>query len=255
MKKTMKRILAIILVVVMTIGAAPLSEFVGFELPKSGGFRKLADSVSDFWGSFSTKAKATDSKCVVWFWVDNELYDYADIAYGEEIPAPITPSKEGYVFLGWSKDGVNVLDDLGTVTGDIDFYAVYRKSATITSCKQGDIIEFGWYPQSEVTDIGIISELNFLAGDNKSWTSYRYYSGSGSPSTGASNGDMTAGDYMRYKDVMYGSDKYRGVFLIHTDRIVQDIVRHSMNRIQSNILMDIYVAQYIGLNMSQLNGG
>ena len=34
MKKTVKRILAIMLVVVMTIGAAPLSGFVGFELPE-----------------------------------------------------------------------------------------------------------------------------------------------------------------------------------------------------------------------------
>ena len=120
MKKTMKRILSIVLVVVMTIGIAPLSGFVGLELPE-----------------FGTKASAT----------------------------------------------------------------------TITSYKQGDIIEFGWYPQSEVTDSSIISELNSLAGDNKSWTSYGYYSGTGS----YDDGQMKPGDYMRYKDVMYDSNKYRGV--------------------------------------------
>ncbi len=59
MKKTMKRILAIMLVVVMTIGIAPLSEFVGLELPEFDGFKKLADSVSEFFGGFGTKAEAT----------------------------------------------------------------------------------------------------------------------------------------------------------------------------------------------------
>ena len=59
MKKTFKRILVIMLVVVMTIGIAPLSGFVGLELPEFGGFKKLADSVSDFFNIFGTKAEAT----------------------------------------------------------------------------------------------------------------------------------------------------------------------------------------------------
>ena len=84
----------------------------------------------------------------------------------------------------------------------------FNCSKNISDCKQGDIIEFGWYPQSEVTDSGIISELNSLTGDNKSWDSYGYYIGSG---TGRVDGQMKPGDYMRYKDVVYGSNKYRGV--------------------------------------------
>lgn len=78
------------------------------------------------------------------------------------------------------------------------------ESAKITSYEQGDIIEFGWYPQSEVTDSSTIAALN--SADGK-WISYGYYSGTGS----WYDGNMTAGDYMRYKDVVYGSDKYRGV--------------------------------------------
>ncbi len=77
-------------------------------------------------------------------------------------------------------------------------------AATITSYKQGDVIEFGWYPQSEVTDSEIIAALNAADGE---WISYGYYSGTGS----WYDGKMTADDYMRYKDVIYGSDKYRGV--------------------------------------------
>ncbi len=75
------------------------------------------------------------------------------------------------------------------------------------SLKTGDIIELGSYPQSEVTDSAVIAELSFLAGDNKSWTSYGYYSGTGD----YNDGQMKPGNYMRYKDVVYGSYKYRGV--------------------------------------------
>ncbi len=77
-------------------------------------------------------------------------------------------------------------------------------AATITSYEQGDIIEFGCYPQSKVTDEIIISTLNTADGE---WISYNYYSGT----EDADDGNITASDYMRYKDVMYGSDKYRGV--------------------------------------------
>lgn len=70
--------------------------------------------------------------------------------------------------------------------------------------KVGDIVQFGSYPQSKVTDSTTISALNSAGGE---WISYNYYSGTGSPS----DGKMTASDYMRYKDVIYGSDKYRGV--------------------------------------------
>lgn len=78
------------------------------------------------------------------------------------------------------------------------------EAATVSSYSQGDIIEFGWYPQSKVTDTSTISVLISAGGE---WISYGYYSGTGSNS----DGKMTAGDYMRYKDVIYGSDKYRGV--------------------------------------------
>ena len=85
----------------------------------------------------------------------------------------------------------------------VDF-GITAEAATITSYSQGDIIEFGWYPQSKVTDSTTISALNSAGGE---WISYNYYSGTGS----YSDGKMTASDYMRYKDVIYGSDKYRGV--------------------------------------------
>ena len=69
----------------------------------------------------------------------------------------------------------------------------------------GDIIQFGSYPQSEVTDETIIAELNALAPEWEDWTSYGYYSGNGN------YGSMVQGDWMRYTDVNYNGNKYRGV--------------------------------------------
>ncbi len=69
----------------------------------------------------------------------------------------------------------------------------------------GDIIEFGSYPQAEVTDSTLISTLNSLV---TSWTSYDYYTGTGN----WYDGKMAPSDYMKYTDVIYNNTKYRGVY-------------------------------------------
>lgn len=69
----------------------------------------------------------------------------------------------------------------------------------------GDVIEFGSYPQSEVTDERLMSELNLLAPEWDEWISYGYYNGNGEI------GSMIIGDWMRYTDVSLGSQRYRGV--------------------------------------------
>lgn len=76
---------------------------------------------------------------------------------------------------------------------------------TITEYSQGDIIEFGWYPQSKVKDSTITAQLNAKARGN--WTSYGYYSGTGT----FDDGQMTAKDYMHYVDITLNGNKYRGV--------------------------------------------
>lgn len=83
--------------------------------------------------------------------------------------------------------------------GDLVASKAEATGKKITDYNVGDTIEFGWYPQSRVTDSSLISQLNAAAGDNKSWTSYGYYS------------NNAASDYMRYIDVILGSNKYRGV--------------------------------------------
>ncbi len=67
----------------------------------------------------------------------------------------------------------------------------------------GDTIYYGTYPQTDVT-ASLGSVLNSQSG---TWKSYGYYSGIGS----FDDGQMTASDYMRYKDVTYKGEKYRGV--------------------------------------------
>ena len=68
--------------------------------------------------------------------------------------------------------------------------------------KVGDIIEFGSYPQSKVSDSSLVSALNKVL---KNWVSYGYYSGDGS------SGSMKPGDWMKYADFTYNGTKYRAV--------------------------------------------
>lgn len=83
----------------------------------------------------------------------------------------------------------------------------------VTDYNQGDIIEFGNYPQSEITDETTLKKLNSLT---LNWKSYGYYSGDwkGSYSTSGYDypGIMTSSNYMRYADVSYNGIRYRAVY-------------------------------------------
>lgn len=70
----------------------------------------------------------------------------------------------------------------------------------------GESIQFGTYPQSQVTDSGLIALLNAASGtlpipeDYSYWTEYNYYS------------DGEVSSYMWYIDLYYESNEYRGVY-------------------------------------------
>ena len=81
---------------------------------------------------------------------------------------------------------------------DLFFDKMYQQNSV------GDIIEFGSYPQSKVTDSVTVSRLD---GATKKWESYGYYSGTGS----WYDGNMKSSDYMQYADITYGGNKYRAV--------------------------------------------
>lgn len=77
--------------------------------------------------------------------------------------------------------------------------------------KNGDIIEYGWYPQTLVADSGIISGLNAAAPEWDEWISYDYTYGTGEDSVDGLDFDVKHGDFMRYVDITVGGEKYRGV--------------------------------------------
>lgn len=77
-------------------------------------------------------------------------------------------------------------------------------SASAVDYKTGDVIKFGTFPQSEVTDTKLIGKL---ADAKKNWNSAGYYSGTGS----WDDGKMTASDYMQYADFIYDNAGYRAI--------------------------------------------
>ena len=71
----------------------------------------------------------------------------------------------------------------------------------------GDLIEFGTYPQSKVTDSALIAAIE-AAGEGISWVDYNYYAGTGS----WNDGNMkSVAEMMLYKDISYNGSKYRAV--------------------------------------------
>ena len=83
------------------------------------------------------------------------------------------------------------------------FFAPKAEAAGKTY-KVGDIVEFGYYPQSKVTDPSLISALDKVA---KIWFSYGYYNGIDA----LTYGTMVRGDWMKYADLTYDGAKYRAV--------------------------------------------
>lgn len=85
--------------------------------------------------------------------------------------------------------------------------------------QKGDIIEFGSYPQSKVTDDSIISALNNILTDDM-WVSYGYYIGTGTEY----DGNMTSSDYMKYADLKLNGEKYRAVrFSQYRPKVTSDV--------------------------------
>ena len=73
----------------------------------------------------------------------------------------------------------------------------------------GATVEFGSYPQSEVSDETVLAELNSL---NLTWTYYDYYAGTSTQYPNQSViGSMKQLDFMKYCDVELNGQNYRAV--------------------------------------------
>ena len=93
------------------------------------------------------------------------------------------------------------------VNGDkmTDYAGALQNVTDLYHYKAGDTLQYGTYPQSEVTDAATVAALNAKLRSN-GWISYGYYIG-----TGGYNGEMAPGDFMRYQDVALDGVKYRAV--------------------------------------------
>ena len=91
--------------------------------------------------------------------------------------------------------------------GDSPTAQYVRVNADGTDNADGEYVKFGSYPQSRVTNVGLIQTLNAKTGalptsaDSKSWTSYKYF---------VQGGNAT--DFMWYQDVLENGEKYRAVY-------------------------------------------
>ncbi len=64
----------------------------------------------------------------VTFVADGKVHDSQSVKKGEAALKPADAEKDGYKFLGWSKDKTNVIDvTKASVTSDMTFYAVFEK--------------------------------------------------------------------------------------------------------------------------------
>jgi len=127
--------------------------------------------------------------------------------YTTSVTIVATPT-EGNYFIAWYDDSFNVVSENSSHTfempaNNVTYYAEFTATEPLI---KGDTYQFGAYPQSKVTDSGLVSTLNTAAGtlptsgNNQLWTDYGYYI-SGSVSS-----------YMWYIDITNATDEYRGVY-------------------------------------------
>lgn len=126
------------------------------------------------------------------WWLQSHVsdYDFAAVVYSNSIC-----SSTSYTYA----TDTGVRPAFRFRTGGID-----SQNDGETDYKVGDIITFGGYPQSLVTDEETLAALDAA---EKNWKSYGYYSGTGDPQ----NWQMQPGDWMRYTDIMLDGVKYRAV--------------------------------------------
>ena len=140
------------------------------------------------------------------------------------------------------KTGKRILSMVLTVLllfGTVAF-AIPATAEEGTSFQVGDLIEYGTYPQSLVTDEDLLAELKAL---NKTWKSYRYYSGTGT----WDDGQMVQSDYMWFVDFFYEGQKYRAVSFSEYRPIMTGYLRTADNSYQDEngyVMNQVYYFSY-----------
>lgn len=89
---------------------------------------------------------------------------------------------------------------------DMGVVPAFKFNPKTPTLAKGSKIEFGSYPQSEVTDADEVAKLE-ADSENYLWVSYKYYSGTGN----STDGEMEPGDFMLYKDFYSDGEMFRAV--------------------------------------------
>lgn len=113
------------------------------------------------------------------FIVDNEEFKHFDLLKGKTLNENvIPPTKDGYIFKGWSLNNVDIIDNLSDVqiNDDTTFYAVYEIEKCLVSFYDVDGITL---LGTRLVDYGTIiddDDIEFLISGSYRW---EYLSGDG----------------------------------------------------------------------------
>ncbi len=77
------------------------------------------------------------------FWVDSNTHSSQVVSKNETVVLPQAPEKDGYEFIGWSLNGVDVVKEINKlpITTSVTYHAVFIKVHTVTFIVDGEIID------------------------------------------------------------------------------------------------------------------
>lgn len=81
----------------------------------------------------------------VTFMVDSEILNTQNILNGSYVTVPTSPIKDGYDFLGWSLNGIDIIDNIETIgiRADTVYYAIFvRKLRTATFMSNDETVGY-----------------------------------------------------------------------------------------------------------------
>lgn len=101
------------------------------------------------------------------FMVDNEIYNSQIIEKNTTATTPTAPVKGGYVFLGWSINGSDIVDvESYNITDTTEFVAVFKVDKFTVTFKDGDRV----IKTEQVTNGGLTSAPDFDSDTFLGWT-------------------------------------------------------------------------------------
>ena len=143
MIKVFKKAISVLLVAVMVFGAAPLSGFVGLELPEFSGFKKLTDSVSEFFDGFIKKVEAaTSGTCG-----DNLTWTFDESTYTLTISGTgdMYDWSSYYSSTPWYNMSPIKKIEIGDSVTNIGDYAFYNCTSLINITIPDSVTSIGYY--------------------------------------------------------------------------------------------------------------